>query len=639
MPVITFPDQQQRRYEQPISVFAVAQDISPRLAASAIGAKVNGKLVDTAFTITDNAQIQILTDRDPEGLEIIRHSTAHLLAHAVKTLFPQAQVTIGPVIENGFYYDFAFERSFTPEDLQQIEAKMREIAAAKIPVERYTLSRAEAIDFFRNQGEEYKAKIIEDIPATEELSLYRQGDFTDLCRGPHVPDTGKLKAFHLTKVAGAYWRGDHRNAMLQRIYGTAWPDEKALQAYLHQLEEAEKRDHRKIGKQLDLFHLQEEAPGMPFWHHNGLIIYREIERYIRELLQKHGYQEVRTPVVVDRSLWEHSGHWEVFHKEMFTMQVEERDFALKPMNCPGAVQIYNVGLKSYRDLPLRLAEFGSCFRNEPSGALHGLMRCRNFVQDDAHIFCTKEQIQDEVGQLLDLITEVYRVFGFSDVTMKLSTRPTERVGSDDIWDHAEQALAKALDDKKIQWQLNPGEGAFYGPKIEFSMRDCLNRVWQCGTVQLDFNMPMRLGAHYIAEDNSRQIPIMVHRALLGSIERFIGVLIEHYAGILPLWLAPHQVVVLNITDRQADFAQEIVEKLKKADIRAIYDLRNEKIGFKIREHTLQRVPYIVVVGDQELQAAQIRVRQLNGTDLGMMPIDVLAQRMQAEIKAKSMQSI
>jgi threonyl-tRNA synthetase len=634
MPVITLPDQSQRRYDQPVTIHAIAKDIGPRLAADAVAGLVNGQLVDVSHQINDDASIKILTDRDPEGIEVIRHSTAHLLAHAVKRLFPQAQVTIGPVIENGYYYDFAFERPFTPEDLTAIEAKMRELAAENITVMRKTMARDEAIQFFRGLGEEYKAKIIADIPANEVLSLYQQGDFTDLCRGPHVASTGQLKAFRLTKLAGAYWRGDSKNEMLQRIYGTAWRDEKTLVAYLDQIAEAEKRDHRKIGKQLDLFHLQEEAPGMPFWHAHGLVIYHEIEHYIRDLLSRNGYEEVRTPTILERSFWERSGHWDKFAKEMFVCTVEEREFALKPMNCPGHIQIFNLGLKSYRDLPLRIAEFGSCFRNEPSGALHGLMRCRNFVQDDAHIFCRQDQVQSEVGKLIDLVFEVYRVFGFTDVSMKLSTRPEQRVGDDAVWDIAEKALADALDAKGLQWELCPGEGAFYGPKIEFALHDCLNRVWQCGTVQLDFNFPVRLGANYIAEDSSRQIPIMIHRALLGSLERFIGILLEHYAGKLPLWLAPVQAVILNITDRQAEKCQEIAELLQKSQIRAELDLRNEKIGFKIREHTLRRVPYFIVLGDQELAAGQCRVRALDGQDLGLFAIDAFIERLRGEIHSK-----
>lgn len=634
MPTITLPDCSTRFYNAPITALEVARDIGARLADSMLAAKINGTLVDASFLIHDDVEIRIITDRDPEGVDVIRHSTAHLLAHAVKALFPQAQVTIGPVIDNGFYYDFAFDRPFTTEDLTVIEAKMRALAKENLPIERVVLPREQAIEFFRAQKEEYKAKIIEDIAEGEPLSLYRQGDFTDLCRGPHVPSTAKLKVFQLLKVAGAYWRGDSRNPMLQRIYGTAWADQKSLDAYLHRLEEAEKRDHRKIGKQLDLFHLQEEAPGMPFWHAQGWTIYCELEQFIRQLLNEQGYQEVHTPQMLDRHLWERSGHWEKFAQHMFVTEAENRQYAVKPMNCPAHVQIFNTGLKSYRDLPLRLAEFGSCFRNEPSGALHGLMRCRSFVQDDAHIFCTADQIEAEVSQLLDLILNVYAVFGFKDIAIKLATRPEQRVGEDSIWDQAEQALAKVLDDKKLQWQLNPGEGAFYGPKIEFQLHDCLDRVWQCGTVQLDFNMPDRLNAHYIAEEGTKKIPIMIHRAILGSMERFIAILIEHYAGIFPLWLAPTQVVIMNITDAQISWCDQVLFQLKNARIRAICDLRNEKIGYKIREHTLRKVPYLVVIGNQEMDNQQIKVRMLNGHDLGCMTIAQFQEYLMNEIQQK-----
>jgi threonyl-tRNA synthetase len=631
MPVITLPDGSQRHFDQPITVYDVAKEIGSGLAKSALAAKINGKLVDTSYLIDHDASLTIITSRDPEGLEIIRHSTAHLLAHAVKQLFPTAQVTIGPVIENGFYYDFAFERSFSPEDLELIEARMKELATQNIPVQRLEMLRDEAVDFFRNIGEAYKAQIISEIPVDETISLYRQDDFIDLCRGPHVPNTGHLKAFKLTKLAGAYWRGDSNNEMLQRIYGTAWPDKKALETYLHHLEEAEKRDHRRIGKALDLFHVQEEAPGMVFWHDNGWRIYLIIQDYIRQLLREHGYQEVYTPQLVDRSLWEKSGHWDKFGSEMFTTHSENRDYAVKPMNCPCHIQIYNQGLKSYRDLPLRLAEFGSCHRNEPSGTLHGLMRVRNFVQDDAHIFCTEEQIQSEVSAFIDLLFKVYADFGFDEVQLALSTRPEKRVGSDQVWEKAEKALEIALNNTGLPWQLKPGEGAFYGPKIEFALRDCLDRVWQCGTIQVDFAMPGRLDASYISEEGSKKVPVMLHRAILGSLERFIGILIEHYAGAFPVWLAPIQAVILNITDRQADYAVTLSESLAQQGFRVKADLRNEKIGFKIREYTLQRVPYLLIVGDREATANTVAVRTRSGKDLGNMSPQTLVNRLKAKI--------
>ncbi len=634
MPTITLPDNSTRQYDHPVTLAGVAADIGPGLAKAALAGKVGDRLVDLSHVVEDDARVAIVTDRDPEGLEIIRHSCAHLLAQAVKQLFPTAQVTIGPVIEDGFYYDFAFERSFTPEDLEAIEKKMVELAAQDLPVTRREMSREEAIPFFLDMGERYKAEIIEAIPAHETLSLYEQGDFIDLCRGPHVPSTGRLKAFRLTKLAGAYWRGDSSNEMLQRIYGTAWPNKKALKQYLHRLEEAEKRDHRKIGRQLDLYHTQEEAPGMVFWHGKGWIIYQTIEHYIRALLVEHGYHEVRTPQVVDRSLWEKSGHWEKFGDDMFTTHVENRDYAVKPMNCPCHVQIYNQGVKSYRDLPLRMAEFGSCHRNEPSGTLHGLMRLRNFVQDDAHIFCTEAQIQDEVSAFIDLLFQVYADFGFRDIIVKLSTRPENRVGDDASWDKAEHALERALNDKGLEWDLQPGEGAFYGPKIEFSLKDCIGRIWQCGTIQVDFSMPGRLGAHYIAEDGSKQVPVMLHRAILGSLERFIGILIEEHAGHFPLWLAPVQAVVMNITDNQADYARKVVEYLKKQGLRVNLDLRNEKIGFKIREHTLQRIPYLLVTGDREVENQTVAVRTQSGKDLGGMSLEDCANRLLAEIASR-----
>ena len=617
---VTLPDGSQRHFDAPVTVHEVAASIGAGLAKAALGARVDGKLVDTSYTIAHDASLAIVTEKSDDALEIIRHSTAHLLAQAVKALFPSAQVTIGPVIEDGFYYDFAFERPFTPEDLAAIEKKMEELAAADIPVERSVMPRDEAVAFFRGMGEEYKAEIIASIPQGEELSLYRQGDFIDLCRGPHVPSTGKLKAFKLTKLAGAYWRGDSRNEMLQRIYGTSWVDPKALKAYLHRIEEAERRDHRRIGKRLRLFHTQEEAPGMVFWHPRGWAVYQAIEQYMRAKLQRRGYQEIRTPQVVDFSLWQRSGHADKFAENMFALKSEERDFAVKPMNCPCHVQIFNQGLKSYRDLPLRLAEFGSCHRNEPSGSLHGLMRVRGFTQDDAHIFCTEAQIQAEVAQFIDLLHEVYADFGFSDVIYRLSTRPANRVGSDEIWDKAEQALADALNAQGLAWELLPGEGAFYGPKIEFSLRDCIGRVWQCGTIQVDFSMPGRLDAQYVAEDGSRQTPVMLHRAVLGSFERFIGILIEHHEGAFPAWLAPVQAVVMNITDAQREYALKVEESLKNNGFRVISDLRNEKIGFKIREHTLDKLPFLLVVGDREAETETVAVRTRRGDDLGTMTL-------------------
>ena len=631
MPVITLPDGSKREYDHPVTVAEVAADIGPGLAKAAVAGKVDGKEVDTSYVIDHDAEVAILTPRDEEGLEVIRHSTAHLLAQAVKELYPEAQVTIGPVIENGFYYDFDFKRPFTEEDLEKIEARMKELARQDIPVERTVMDRDEAVKFFRDMGEEYKAEIISEIPEGEEISLYRQGDFIDLCRGPHVPSTGKLGAFKLQKVAGAYWKGDSRNKMLTRIYGTAWGDRKQLKQYLKRLEEAEKRDHRRIGKQMDLFHTQEEAPGMVFWHDRGWIIYQTIEQYIRRILRENGYQEVRTPQLVDRSLWEKSGHWEKFHDMMFTTESENRVYAVKPMNCPCHVQIFNQGLKSYRDLPLRMAEFGSCHRNEPSGTLHGLMRVRNFVQDDAHIFCTEDQIQDEVSAFIDLVFRVYRDFGFDAVEVALSTRPEQRVGDDALWDKAEKALEEALDAKGIEWKLQPGEGAFYGPKVEFALRDCLDRVWQCGTIQVDFSMPGRLGAEFVGEDGERHTPVMLHRAILGSLERFIGILIEHYEGKLPLWLAPVQAVVLTITDRQAEYAREVEKTLRDQGLRVHADLRNEKIGFKIREHTLQRVPYLLVVGDREAETNTVAVRTRSGEDLGTMSVKDIGRRLAEEV--------
>jgi threonyl-tRNA synthetase len=631
MPQITLPDGSQRQFEAPVTVAEVAASIGPGLAKAALAGRVDGRLVDTSHTIEVDSELAIVTARDEEGLEIIRHTSAHLLAQAVKQLFPAAQVTIGPVIDNGFYYDFAFERPFTPEDLEAIEKKMAELVKQAIPVAREEWDRDAAVDFFKAQGEAYKAEIIGAIPSGDTISLYRQGDFIDLCRGPHVPSTGHLGAFKLMKVAGAYWRGDSNNEMLQRIYGTAWPDKKQLKGYLHRLAEAEKRDHRKIAKAQDLFHVQEEAPGMVFWHPNGWTVYRTVEQYIRDKIRARGYREIRTPQIVDRSLWEKSGHWDKFRADMFTTGSEDRDYAIKPMNCPCHIQVYNQGLKSYRDLPLRLAEFGSCHRNEASGTLHGLMRVRNFVQDDAHIFCTEDQIQQEVSDFVDLLFEVYADFGFNDVIIALSTRPEQRVGSDEVWDKAEAALRQALDAKGLEWTLQEGEGAFYGPKIDFSLRDCLERVWQCGTVQVDFSMPGRLDAEYVAEDGSRQVPVMLHRAILGSLERFIGILIEQHAGAFPAWLAPWQAVVLTITDRQDGYASDVAESLKKQGFRAFADLRNEKIGFKIREHTLQRIPYLLVVGDREQEEGAVSVRTRGGEDLGSMPLEAFAERLATDM--------
>jgi threonyl-tRNA synthetase len=634
MPEITLPDGSKRRFDGPVTVQDVAASIGSGLARSTLAGRVDGRVVDASYVIDRDAEFAVVTDRDEDGLEVIRHSTAHLLAQAVKALFPDAQVTIGPVIEDGFYYDFAYERPFTPEDLEKIEQKMTALAKQDLGIRREVMPRDEAVAFFRAQGEEYKSEIIEDIPAAEEISLYRQGDFVDLCRGPHVPSTGRLKAFKLMKVAGAYWRGDSRNEMLQRIYGTAWADTKSLRAYLHRLEEAEKRDHRKLGKVMDLFHTQEEAPGMVFWHDKGWRLYLIIQDYIRGMLRAHGYEEVHTPQVIDRSLWERSGHWEKFRDDMFTTHSEHREFVVKPMNCPAHIQIYNHGLKSYRDLPLRLSEFGSCHRNEPSGTLHGLMRVRNFVQDDAHIFCTEDQILAEVLAFIDLLYQVYADFGFDDISVKLSTRPEQRVGEDALWDKAEQALADALNHKGLDWVLQPGEGAFYGPKIEFNLRDCLGRVWQLGTIQLDFSMPARLDASYVAEDGGRRVPVMLHRAILGSLERFIGILIEHYAGAFPLWLAPVQCVVMNITDRQAGYATEVTESLKNQGLRVNCDLRNEKIGFKIREHTIARVPYLLIVGDREMESANVAVRTREGEDLGSRSREGVQKALAAEIAGR-----
>lgn len=618
---ITLPDGSVREFDSAVTVLDIAKNISSGLAKATLAGVVNDKLVDASTLITADATVRLITDKDPEGLEVIRHSTAHLLAQAVKQLFPAAQVTIGPVIENGFYYDFSFERPFTPEDLIAIEKKMANLVDQNIKVERVEMSREEAIEFFDYLGEKYKVEIISSIPAGEIISLYKQGDFIDLCRGPHVPSTSKLKAFKLMKVAGAYWRGNSDNEMLQRIYGTAWRNKDELKEYLHLLEEAEKRDHRKIGKQLDLFHLQDEAPGMVFWHPKGWAIWQVIEQYMRRELDIDGYQEIKTPQVVDRSLWEKSGHWDMYGELMFTTHSESRDYAVKPMNCPCHIQVFNQGLKSYRDLPIRFAEFGSCHRNEPSGSLHGIMRVRNFVQDDAHIFCTEEQLETESVKFIDLVFRVYNKFGFNNVEIKLSTRPEKRVGDDKLWDAAESALATALEHKGLAFEYQPGEGAFYGPKIEFTLRDSLGRGWQCGTLQLDFNLPERLGASYIAEDGSKKTPVMLHRAALGSLERFIGVLIEHHAGLFPFWLAPVQAVVVNISEKQAEYANSVYEQLKLAGVRAEIDLSNEKVGYKIRQHSMQKVPYLLVIGDNEVVNNQVTVRRQDGSDLGAMSLE------------------
>ena len=631
MPTITLPDGSQRCFDHAISVMDVAQDIGPGLAKATLAGKVNGQLVDASFIMEDDAEVSIITSKSDDGLEVIRHSSAHLMAQAVKRLFPSVQVTIGPVIDDGFFYDFAADKPFTPEDMQAIETMMQSIIKENLPVERSVMSRDAAVQFFQDMGEHYKAEIIESIPSDEDLSLYKQGDFVDLCRGPHVPSTGKIPAVKLTKLAGAYWRGDSNNEMLQRVYGTAWDSKKTLKKHLHLIAEAEKRDHRKIGRKLDLFHLQEEAPGQVFWHDKGWTIYQTIEQYMRKKQYEQGYKEIKTPLVVDYSLWERSGHAAKYSDDMFSLESDGRQYAVKPMNCPCHVQVFNQGLKSYRDLPLRLAEFGSCHRNEMSGALHGIMRVRGFVQDDAHIFCTEAQIQSEVADFIDFLHAVYKDFGFDEVIYRLSTRPEKRVGSDEHWDKAEKALADALDAQELDWQELPGEGAFYGPKIEFSLKDCLNRVWQLGTIQVDFSMPGRLDAEYVAEDGSRQVPVMLHRAILGSFERFIGILIEHHEGRFPLWLAPEQAVLINITDKQADFVQDVENRLKNSGIRVISDLRNEKIGFKIREHTMQRVPYLLVVGDREVANNSVAVRTRSGKDLGVMKVNDLIHHLQEEI--------
>ena len=634
MPEIRLPDGSKRQFESNVTVAEVAQNIGAGLARAALAGRVNDQLVDLSFVIHEDSDLAIITDKNPEGLEVIRHSTAHLLAYAVKELFPEAQVTIGPVIEHGFYYDFSYTRPFTPEDLEKIEKKMTEIANRDLPITRKVLPRNDAVKYFKSIKENYKAEIIESIPADQEVSLYSEGEFTDLCRGPHVPSTGKLKVFKLMKVAGAYWRGDSKNEMLQRIYGTAWTNKEDLQNYLFMLEEAEKRDHRKLGKQLDLFHMQDEAPGMVFWHPKGWSIWQEVEHYMRKMFLDFGYQEVKTPTVMDKTLWEKSGHWQNYRDNMFTTSSENRDYAVKPMNCPGHIQIFNNALHSYRELPLRLAEFGSCHRNEPSGSLHGLMRVRGFTQDDAHIFCTEEQIKDEVAQFIVMLFKAYQDFGFKDVLVKLSTRPEKRVGSDETWDKAETALKAALVENKLEFDLQPGEGAFYGPKIEFTLKDSLSRLWQCGTIQLDFNLPERLGAEYVTEDNSRKHPVMLHRAIVGSMERFIGILIEHYSGAMPLWLAPTQAVILNIADAHADYASKVMDELKKNHIRCDSDLRNEKITYKIREHSLQKAPYLLIVGEKEMEAGQVAVRTRKGEDLGSMSIKSLIDRLNQEVQTK-----
>ncbi len=634
MPAIKLPDGSVRSFPAPVSVAAVAASIGPGLAKAALAGKVDGKVVDTSYVIDRDASLAIVTDKDPEGLDVIRHSTAHLLAYAVKELFPDAQVTIGPVIEDGFYYDFAYKRPFTPEDLAAIEARMAELAKKDEPVVRTEMPRDDAVKYFEAMGEHYKAEIIASIPSNEPISLYAEGGFTDLCRGPHVPSTGKLKVFKLMKLAGAYWRGDSRNEMLQRIYGTAWTKKEDLDAYILRIEEAEKRDHRKLGRALDLFHQQDEAPGMVFWHPKGWLVWQQVEQYMRRVYQDNGYQEVRAPLILDRSLWERSGHWENFKENMFTTESEKHDFAVKPMNCPGHLLIFNSGMRSYRDLPLRYGEFGACHRNEPSGALHGIMRVRAFTQDDGHIFCTEEQIRGECVAFNRLAMDVYRDFGFTDIAIKIALRPEPRLGDDATWDRAENALRDALRECGAEWTELPGEGAFYGPKIEYHLKDSIGRSWQCGTMQVDFQMPGRLSAEYVAADDSRQVPVMLHRAIVGSMERFIGILIEHYAGALPLWLSAQQAIVLNITDRAAAYAERVVGALKAAGFRASADLRNEKITYKIREHSLQKLPYQLIVGDKELQAETVAVRTRGGEDLGAFTLDALLERLRKEVAAR-----
>jgi threonyl-tRNA synthetase len=635
MPVITLPDGSKREYAQPVTVAEIALSIGAGLARAALAGKVDALLVDTSFRIETDVQLAIITDKDAEGLAIIRHSTAHLLAYAVKELFPEAQVTIGPVVENGFYYDFAYKRPFTPEDLATIEKRMGELARREIPIVREVWKRDDATAFFKSIGEHYKAELIAAIPEGQEVSLYREGDFVDLCRGPHAPSTGKLKVFKLMKVAGAYWRGDQNNEQLQRIYGTAWAKKEEQDAYITMLEEAEKRDHRRLGKHLELFHLQDEAPGMVFWHPKGWTLWQQVEQYMRRVYQENGYQEVKCPQILDRTLWEKSGHWANFKDNMFTTESEKREFAIKPMNCPGHIQVFNQGLRSYRDLPLRYGEFGSCHRNEPSGALHGIMRVRGFTQDDGHIFCTEDQIQSEVTAFNDLVRDVYADFGFKDITIKLALRPEKRVGSDEVWDKAERALREALKASGLKWEELPGEGAFYGPKIEFHIKDAIGRSWQCGTVQVDFSMPQRLGAEYVGDDNARHTPVMLHRAILGSLERFIGILIENWSGALPLWLSPVQVVVLNISENQSKYADHVAKTLRDAGLRTEADLRNEKITYKIREHSLNKLPYQIVVGDKEMAANLVAVRTRGGQDLGQMPLEALIERLLGEVAARS----
>jgi threonyl-tRNA synthetase len=632
---VRLPDGSQRQFDQAVTVAQVAASIGAGLAKAALAGKVNGKVVDTSFLIDQDVDLAILTDKDAEGLEVIRHSTAHLLAYAVKELFPEAQVTIGPVIDNGFYYDFSYKRPFTPEDLVVIEKKMVELAKRDEQVTRQVMTRDDAVAYFLSIGEAYKAELIGAIPVEQEVSLYSEGKFTDLCRGPHVPSTGKLKVFKLMKLAGAYWRGDSKNEMLQRIYGTAWARKEDQEAYLHMLEEAEKRDHRKLGKLLDLFHFQEEAPGMIFWHPKGWSVWQQVEQYMRRVYQDNGYQEVKAPQILDISLWEKSGHWENYKENMFTTESENRSYALKPMNCPGHVQIFRSDMRSYRDLPLRYGEFGQCHRNEPSGSLHGIMRVRGFTQDDGHIFCTEDQILEECVAYTALLHKVYADFGFTEITYKVATRPDKRVGSEEAWDKAENALIASLERSGCDFEISPGEGAFYGPKIEYTLTDAIGRAWQCGTMQVDFSMPIRLGAEYVAEDNTRKVPVMLHRAILGSFERFIGMLIENYSGALPMWLAPVQVVVLNISEGQADYARDVTQALKKQGFRVESDLRNEKITYKIREHSVQKVPYIIVVGDKERDAATVAVRARGNADLGTMPIEVLIARLFSEVEAKS----
>lgn len=635
MPNITLPDGSVKKYNKAVTIANVAKDIGEGLARAALAGKIQDQLVDLSHEIVEDTNLSIITSKSPESLDVIRHSAAHLLAQAVKIIFPDAQVTIGPVIEDGFYYDFSYKRPFTPDDIALIEKKMNELSKQNLEINRKVMKRKAAIDYFSSIGEKYKSEIISSIPEGDEVSLYEQGDFTDLCRGPHVPSTGKIKVFKLMKLAGAYWRGDSKNEMLQRIYGTAWNNKEELKDYLARLEEAEKRDHRKLGKLLNLFHMQDTSPGMVFWHAKGWSIWLEIENYLRQKFLDYGYDEIKTPTVLDKELWKSSGHWDNYHENMFTTASENREYAVKPMNCPGHVQIFNSNLHSYRDLPLRLAEFGSCHRNEPSGALHGLLRVRGFTQDDAHIFCTEDQIKSEVKDFSKMLYEVYADFGFNDVLVMLSTRPEKRVGTDDIWEKAELALEGALKETGIKYTVQVGEGAFYGPKIEYSLKDSLGRIWQCGTIQLDFNLPERLGAEYIAEDNSRKNPVMLHRAIVGSMERFIGILIEHYAGFMPLWLAPTQVIVLNIADAHGSYAKEVTNALKQNNIRCNSDLRNEKITYKIREHSIQRVPYIIVVGDREKETKQVAVRNQKGEDLGSMALDELVKNLKKEISDKS----